>query len=138
MYRTGPSKAVLSVFLMLLTIVVTAPFSLAETFAAAPLGAIVTPGKVKVGGSVAPTGTTLFAGDQVSASEAPALIQFNGGSRVEMTKAAGTFSRKGNALVVQANQGLLRFNFKRGEEVQINAGRFQFTSVGNGTAHNGE
>jgi hypothetical protein len=138
MLRTTTSKRVLAVALSLLTIVVTAPFSLAETFAAARLGAIITPGKVTVGGSVAPTGTTLFAGEQVSVSEAPALIQFNGGSRIEMTRAAATYSREGNALIVQANRGLLRFNFKRGEQVQINAGRFQFTAVGNGTAHNGE
>ncbi len=30
-------------------------------------------------------------------------------------------------IVVQTDEGLLRFNFKKGESVRINAGKFQFT-----------
>jgi hypothetical protein len=92
---------------------------------------------VTVGNSVAPTGTTVFPGDRIVTSE-PALINFSNGSRIEMTKAAATFSRQGNTLVVAANRGLLRFNFLKGEEVQINAGRYSFTSVGKDSAHVGE
>ncbi|NLT68118.1 MAG: hypothetical protein GXX84_16060 [Acidobacteria bacterium] len=105
---------------------VTAPYTVAETVAGSPLGTVVTQGRVTVGNAVAPTGTTIFAGDKVSSSQ-PALISFSGGSRVEMTKAAATFTRQGDTLVVDTNQGLLRFNFKKGEPVQINAGKFQFT-----------
>jgi len=105
---------------------ITAPCTVAETIAGVPLGTVVTQGKVTVGNAVAPSGTTIFAGDKVSSSQ-PALISFAGGSRVEMTKAAATFARQGDTLVVDTNQGLLRFNFKKGENVQINAGKFQFT-----------
>jgi hypothetical protein len=103
----------------------TAPFTLAETVAA-PLGTIVTKGNVNIGNAVAPTGTTILTGDQVASSQA-ALINFSSGSRIEMTKAVATFARKGSTLVVNTNEGLLRFNFKKGEDVQINAGKFQFT-----------
>lgn len=126
----------LVLFLSLLTIVVTAPFSLAQTIAGLPLGAIVTPGRVTIGNTVAPTGTTIFAGDQVVSSE-PALINLNSGSRIEMTKAAATFTRQGKTLLVQANQGLLRFSFIKGENVQIMAGQYTITPV-NDSAHVGE
>jgi len=43
-----------------------------------------------------------------------------------MTKAAAVFSRQGKTIVVNADKGLLRFNFKKGENIQINAGKFQF------------
>lgn len=135
--RSATAKT-LAVILSLLTLLVTAPFSLAETVAASPLGAVVTAGTVTVGSSVAPTGTTIFVGDRVATSDTPALINFNSGSRIEMTKAAATFSRQGEALVVQASQGLLRFNFTKGEEVQISAGRYNFTAVGKDSAHAGE
>jgi hypothetical protein len=55
-----------------------------------------------------------------------------------MTKAAATLSRQGKTLFVQASEGLLRFNFLKGEEVQINAGRYNFTAVGKDSAHVGE
>jgi len=138
MYRKNAVSKVLAAMLSLLTILITVPFTPAEVIGAAQLGVVITPAKVTVGNSTAPTGTTLFAGDRVSALESPALINFNSGSRVEMTKAAAAFSRDGDTLVVQASQGLLRFNFKNGEAVQINAGRFQFTAAGNGSAHAGE
>ncbi len=116
----------LAITLCLLTVIVTAPFSAAETVAASPLGTIVTNGNVTVGNLNAPTGTTIFTGDKVTSVQ-PTLINFSGGSRIEMTKSAATFSRQGNTVVVQADEGLLRFNFKKGESVQINAGKFQFT-----------
>ena len=110
----------------MLIVVASAPFSVAETVAGSPLGTIVTTGNVTVGNATAPTGTTIFTGDRVTSLQ-PTLINFNGGSRIEMTKAAATFSRQGKTLVVQSDQGLLRFNFKQGESVQINAGKFRFT-----------
>ncbi|HUJ88568.1 MAG TPA: hypothetical protein VLX12_00115, partial [Syntrophorhabdales bacterium] len=109
-----------------------------ETLAAPPLGTIVTAGTVTVGNSVAPTGTTVFAGDKIAAMSQPALINLVSGSRIEMTKAVMTLSRRGKSLVVQANEGLLRFNFLKGEEVEINAGRYRFTAVGGDSAHIGE
>jgi len=116
----------------LLTIVAGAPFSSAETAAGSPLGTIVTNGSVTVGNVSAPTGTTFFAGDKVTSTQ-PAMINFDGGSRIEMTKAAATFAREGKTIVVKTDQGLLRFNFKKGEDVRINAGKFQFTGgIGSG------
>jgi hypothetical protein len=123
---------------VLLTLFVTAPFSLAETLAASPLGVIVTSGTVTVGSSAAPTGTTIFAGDSVATTDVPALINLISGSRIEMTKAVATLSRQGKTLLVEASEGLLRFNFLKGEEVQINAGRYKFTAVGKDSAHIGE
>jgi hypothetical protein len=122
--------------LAILSVIGTVPFSVAETVAAAPLGTIATTGNVTVGKSSAPTGTTIFAGDKVASTQ-PAMITFSGGSRLEMTKAAATFSRQGKTLVVQADQGLLRFNFVKGEAVQINAGKFQFKGI-NESDHIGE
>jgi len=136
MVRRFIAVKALAAVISLLMVVVTAPFSLAETVAAAPLGAVVTAGSVTVGDAAAPTGTTIFAGDRV-ASDGPALIALNGGSRIEMTKAAATFSRQGGTLTVQANQGLLRFNFVKGENVRIKAGKYTFTST-NDSAHVGE
>jgi len=111
---------------------------MAETVAPLPLGAIVTPGTVVVGNTVAPTGTTVFAGDRIATSSVPALISFTSGSRVEMTQAAATFSRQGQTFVVRASQGLLRFNFKKGEAVQIIAGDYSFDAVASDSAHVGE
>jgi hypothetical protein len=134
-YRSLRIKA-LAVAVALLTIIVTAPFSSAETVAASPLGTIVTNGSVTVGNVTAPTGTTFFAGDKVTSVQ-PAMINLESGSRIEMTKAAAAFSRDGKTIVVQTDQGLLRFNFKKGESVRINAGKFQF-SGGNNTGRIGE
>jgi hypothetical protein len=128
----------LSVVVSILTIFVTVPCSVAETLAASPLGVIVTQGTVTVGNSIAPTGTTVFAGDRVAATSQPALINFSSGGRIEMTKAVATLSREGNTLVVKPVEGLLRFNFVKGEEVRINAGRYNFTAVGKDSAHTGE
>ena len=128
-HRTMQAKA-LALIVSILTIIVTTPFGIAGTAAAVPLGTVVTNGSVTIGKSVAPTGTTLFAGDQVT-SEQPALINFSSGSRIEMTKAAATFVREGSTLVVEASQGLMRFSFNKGEEVRINAGSFQFAGGAN-------
>jgi hypothetical protein len=124
-----------TIFLSFLMIASTASLALAEP-AASPLGTIVTAGKVTVGRTTAPTGTTIFAGDKVISTQ-PALVNFTSGSRIEMTKAAATFARQGKTLVVQANQGLIRFNFLKGESVQINAGTLKFTAIGN-SGHVGE
>lgn len=133
--KSARTKA-LAISLSLLIAAATAPFSLAETLAARPLGTVVTAAKVMVGNASAPTGTTIFAGDTVASTE-PALINFSTGSRIEMTKAAANFSRQGQTLVVAANQGLLRFNFPAGEQVQLSAGDYKFTSTGN-SGHIGE
>jgi hypothetical protein len=126
----------LAAVLSFLTVIMTAPFSLAETFSASPLGTIVAPVSVTVGNAIAPTGITIFAGDRV-ASDSTALINLTSGSRIEMTKAAAAFNRKDNTLVVQASEGLLRFNFVKGENIQINAGKYAFSST-NASAHVGE
>jgi len=120
----------------LLTIIATVPFTLAETVAASPLGTIASNGSVTVGNSIASTGTTFFAGDKVTSVQ-PALINFETGSKIEMTKAAAAFNRQGKTIVVQADQGLLRFNFKKGESIQINAVKFQFIG-GDDSARIGE
>ncbi len=135
-YKSSFLKAT-AVVLSILTVLVTGPYSLAEVAGESSIGSIVTAGKVVVGNSAASTGTTLFAGDHVTAMETPALIVLNSGSRVEMTQAAATFSRQGNLLVVQAAQGLLRFNFYKGEAVQIIAGKFRFVAAGSDTPHTG-
>ena len=135
--RTVGTKS-LAVAIAILTIFVTVPFSVAETVAASPLGVIATQGTVTVGDSAAPTGTTLFAGDRIAATNLPALVSFNSGSRIEMTKAVATLSREGSTLVVQPVEGLLRFDFVKGEEVQIKTGRYNFTTVGKDSSHAGE
>jgi hypothetical protein len=127
---------VLAILFSLTMAVATGPFPLAETAAAIPLGTLVTNGNAIVGNIAAPTGTTIFTGDSVSSSQ-PALINFAGGSRIEMTKADAHFAREGKTLVVQASQGLLRFNFLAGEQVKFDAGTYRFTTVGN-SSHVGE
>lgn len=122
--------------LLTLLLLINASFSPAETVAAVPLGAIVASDYATIGNAEAPTGTTIFAGDQVRSKE-PALIHFTSGSRIEMTKATANFNRHDTTLVVQIDQGLLRFNFNKGEEVQINAGEYRFTTSGN-IGHAGE
>ena len=134
-YRSVQVKA-LAIATSLLMMIATAPFTLAETVAASPLGTIASNGSVFVGTTTAPTGTTIFAGDKVTSVQ-PALISLESGSRIEMTKAAAGFTRQGKTIIVQADKGLLRFNFKKGESVQINAGKFQFAG-GNDSARIGE
>jgi len=138
MTRLPAVTKTLAVAVSILTIFVTIPFSVAETVAASALGVVVTQGTVTVGNSVAPTGTTVFAGDRIAATDHPALISLNSGGRIELTKAVTTLSREGNTLIVQPVEGLLRFNFVKGEEVRINTGRYNFTAVGKDSAHTGE
>lgn len=115
---------------------VAAPFSMAEAVSTGPLGSIVSTGSAVIGSSAAPTGTTIFPGDRI-ASESPALINLKSGSRIEITKATAHFDRNGDALLLQMDEGLLRFSFKKGEEVQIKAGDYRFTAVGD-SGHTGE
>jgi len=129
---------VLSAILAFLLILFTAPFSPAEALSRAPLGAVISAGSISVGAVAVPTGTTLFAGDKLAASGSPALINLSSGSRVEMSQAAAVFSRAGNTLVIEADQGLLRFYFQEGENVQINAGNYVFSTVGERLPHVGE
>lgn len=135
MAKTSALRRILAVVLSLFALISTVPFSPAEVTTAAPLGVVVTPGTVMVGRNVAPTGTTIFSGDKISTSGEPALINLSSGSRIEMTQATATFSRTGKALVVAADQGLLRLHFLKGEEVQIRAGSFTFTALGTDSAH---
>jgi len=114
--------------LLLPLLFVTTPFSAAETTVSYPLGAIASSGHATIGNEAASTGTTVFAGDRVTSKD-PVLIHFNSGSRIEMTKATANFARQGRALVVQVDKGLLRFNFNKGEQVQIDAGEYRFTTV---------
>jgi hypothetical protein len=136
MVKRSIAVRVLAVALSFFAVTMTVPFAPAEAFSASPLGTVVASANVMVGNAIAPTGTTIFAGDRVT-SDSSALISLTGGSRVEMTKAAATFNREGNTLVMQAKEGLLRFNFVKGENVQINAGKYTFTSA-NSSAHVGE
>jgi hypothetical protein len=136
MVQRAISVRALAVVLSFLAVIMTVPFSPAETFSTFPLGTVVTPGNVMIGNTSAPTGTTIFVGDRV-ASDGSALISLNSGSQIEMTKASATFDRQGNTLVVQAKEGLLRYNFIKGEKVQINAGKYSFASANN-SAHVGE
>jgi hypothetical protein len=46
-----------------------------------------------------------------------------------MTRAAATFARQGEVLVVQAQQGLILFNFPENENVQIDAGEYRFSAI---------
>ncbi len=126
----------LAILFSLAMAVTTGPFPLAETAAAIPLGTLVTVGNATVGNLSAPTGTTIFTGDMVTAAQ-PSLINFANGSRIEMTRAAANFAREGKTLVVEASQGLLRFNFLAGEQVKFDAGTYRFTTVGN-SSHIGE
>jgi hypothetical protein len=136
MVRRSKHLSALALALALFSIIGGVPFAAAGTVAASPLGTITAGGSVTVGNTAAPTGTTIFAGDKVS-SVNPALIKLETGSRIEMTKAAALFSRQGKTIVVTADKGLLRFNFKKGESVQIKAGKFQLNG-GNDSALIGE
>jgi hypothetical protein len=108
---------------------VTAPFSLAGTINATPLGSLTTAGTAAIGNVSAPTGTTIFSGDSVASSTTSA-VQFNSGSRLEMTNADVTFTRDEGILTISADKGLLNFHFTEGERVQIEAGTFIFTGNG--------
>jgi len=117
-----------AVMLCMLTVITTAPFSFAE-LGSTPLGTITTQESVKVGSTTAPTGTTIFTGDRVT-SDLPSLIDLGNGSRIELTKAEAAFVKEGKTLVINADQGLLRFNFAKGNDVRIETEKYQFTTEG--------
>ena len=127
---------VLAILFSLIMALATGPFPWAEAAAAIPLGTLVTAGNATIGNIAAPTGTTIFNGDMVTSAQT-ALINFASGSRIEMTKAAANFAREGKTLIVQASQGLLRFNLLGCDQVQFDAGAYRFTTVGN-SGHVGE
>lgn len=124
-YRTGTRKIVASL-LCLLMLSMALPFSLAGTPAATPLGVIMTTGTAKVSGRPAPTGTSLFPGDRITASSDPLLINLSSGSRIQMTNAAATFAAESKKLIVQAGYGLFNFHFTGADSVQIDAGKYRF------------
>jgi hypothetical protein len=62
------------------------------------------------------------------ASTQPSLIDLGDGSRVELTKAEAAFDKDGETLVINADQGLLRFNFAEGNDVRIETSKYQFTA----------
>lgn len=115
--------------LSLAIVAATSPFSFAQAMSASPLGSLITAGNVAIGNVSAPTGTMIFNGDKVSSNQTSA-IQFNSGSRIAMARAAATFDRDGEMLVVKADKGLLSFNFAEGESVRIEAAGFVFTGNG--------
>jgi hypothetical protein len=107
--------------------------------AALPIGRLTTSGTVSIGNVPAPTGTTLFSGDRLSAQNAPALVSLSGGSSVVLTHgAAATISRKGRALIVQAEKGIIGFHFVPSEQVRIETDRYKFTSSAEDKAEVGE
>ncbi|HSW39718.1 MAG TPA: hypothetical protein VLL97_09530 [Acidobacteriota bacterium] len=119
----------LAMGLSMAIVVTTAPFSFAQTMNASPLGSIVTTGSVAIGNVSAPTGTTIFTGDRIDSTQTSA-IRFNGGSRIAITNASATFDREGEALVINAEKGLLNFYFTEGQSVQIAAAQYVFTGNG--------
>jgi hypothetical protein len=125
-----------AVVISTLILFTTMPFSPAESVSASPLGTILASDHAMIGETAAPTGTTIFSGDRVSSDE-QVLIEIENGGRIELIKAAAGFSRQNKRLVIRTDQGLLRFSFKEGEEVQITAGRYDFTAVGD-SRHTGE
>jgi hypothetical protein len=127
----------MAVAVSLAIMVMSVPFSPAETFARTSVGVIMTPGTVRVGNIQAPTGTTVFAGDRIATTD-PAIISLKDGSRIEMTKAVTTLSSEGKTIVMKPVEGLYRFNFAKGENVQIQAGRYNLTATGTNSAITGE
>jgi hypothetical protein len=125
------TRRVLASLLCMLMLSMALPFSLAETVAAAPLGVILTTGAANVGGNSAPTGTSLFPGDRITASSDPVLINFSSGRRIQMTNAAATFATENQRLIVQASHGLFRFHFISADGVQIDAGKYRFVADSN-------
>jgi hypothetical protein len=111
----------LAVALSLLAIIMTAPFSPAETLASSPLGNVVVPADTKIS----------------AGSDSPSPANLKEGSRIEMTKASATLEQQGSLLVVQFNRGLIGFTLVKGENVQIKSGKYTF-SFANDSAHVGE
>jgi hypothetical protein len=118
----------------------TTPLSLqAEMTAIRPLGRLATSGAVSIGNVPAPTGTVLFSGDHLSAQDSPALVSFSSGSSVVLTRGtAATISRKGTALLVEAEKGTIGFHFVPREVARIEAGHYKFTISATNNAGVGE
>jgi hypothetical protein len=92
------------------------------------LGVIAASDRIIINGLAASGGTTVFPGDTIEARDGPALLSFHDGNRVELVKAKATFTREGQRLILQPQTGLLRFNFKEGQDVLILAGRYHLVS----------
>jgi hypothetical protein len=98
-----------------------------ETIAIRPLGRLATSGTISVDNILTPTGTVFFSGDHLSADNSPALVSLNSGGSVVLTRgAAATISRKGTALLLQAEKGTIGFHFLPLEEARIEAGHYRF------------
>lgn len=121
------------ILLSMTVLLYTAPPLLPEAYDSGPLGSVMSTGETFLGGSAAPAGTTIFAGDQVR-SEDPALISLNSGTRIEMTRAAANFDRKGDVFILRADEGLFRFRFENEDHVEIEAGDYRFKAAGNSSA----
>ena len=113
--------------LSLLLLVSLPVISLAGGSASPPLGTVVTSERVIISGQPAPTGTTLFSGDRLKVGNAPALVRFNSGGRIQMISAAATFRQDGDFLIIEPEYGLLLFNFGAKDNVRIVSGGREFT-----------
>jgi hypothetical protein len=102
------------------------------------LGTLVTKGEVRVGSSVAPSGTTIFDGDRVSSLRDAALIRLDTGGTIEMVNAVAALSARGTQLVVKPERGLIRFSVEAGRRIDFHAGRYRFASSGRSERRVGE
>jgi hypothetical protein len=128
--------ATLAVALLVVTAVPQCPAAASDVI---PIGTLATSGSVSIGASDAPTGTTVFSGDHLSAQDAPALISLQGGSSVSLTRgAAATFIRQGSTLLVRAETGTIGFRFAPRQEVRMEAGPYRFTASAPDRAKTGE
>jgi hypothetical protein len=111
----------------------------ADAAEALPIGRLATSGTVSVGNVPAPTGTTLFSGDRLSAQDFPALIRFGSGSTIVLPRgSAASIYRKGAGLLIRAEKGTLGFHFVPREEARIEAGRYTLIASAKGAAEVGE
>jgi hypothetical protein len=139
MFTSSLYQRVGTLFLGLLMIFASATLASAGTVGSSPIGKLATSGKVVVGDMPAPTGTVIFSGESVVTKDSPALISFRDGSSVVIPQgAAATFYRTGNTLMIHAVRGGMGFNFVPGEQVNIQAGIYRFTTSGLGRVNAGE
>jgi hypothetical protein len=124
----GPGKLNVGVALALLVLTVVPPCPPVRAADAVPIGRLATSGQVAIGTASAPTGTAIFSGDRLAASDAPALVTLPGGSSVSLTPgASATFSRDGSAVFVKAEAGTIGFRFLPRQQARMQAGPYQFT-----------
>ncbi len=129
MSQRGSLTKINSGLLASLLVLMTGPFSFAQSLAV-PLGVMTAPRSgVEVGNSLAPSGTMVFPGDRITSREGPAIISFQDGSRLEMTQASAEIDGSTSQLVLKAEKGLFRFNFAKGQNVRIQSGRYIFETV---------